>query len=145
MQQLAAAAALMQVVHVLRDQQHPAAVLALQPGQRLMGSVGLDGGVMQLAAAVVVEALHQRRIARKALGCGHLLNAVVFPEPVLRAEGAHARLGRYTRTGQDYNVFILSHRPSRHNAARSAAPRPKSAAAHLFGKLPSWLFFSHAI
>jgi hypothetical protein len=95
----AAAGALVQIVDVLRDDQHLAGPVRLQPGQRGMRRVRRRAG--QIGAAGIVEVVHQPRVAREALGCRHLLQIVLRPDPAHVAKRAKPAFGRDSRAGQD--------------------------------------------
>src|SRR5690625_326882 len=97
----------MEVVDVLGDQQKVFAQGLLQLHQRVVGGIGRDFGVIQLAAAQVVEALHQPGVALKGLGSGHLLEAVVFPQSSSIAKGANARFGGNARPGQNHDARLV--------------------------------------
>ena len=102
--QPAAAGPLVQVVDILRHQQEVTRPGRFQFRQRAVGGVGRDGRVLQLAAALVVEALHQRRVAGKGLRRRHVLDAVVLPEAIGGAEGADAALGGDAGAGEYHEV-----------------------------------------
>ena len=72
--------------------------LSRQLGQRVVRSVRLHG--RQLPAASVVEILHQRRIAREALGRRDLLDPVTLPQSVGSAERRHPALRGDPRPGE---------------------------------------------
>lgn len=72
------AGALVEVVHVLRDDADVEIALKLRECE-MAGGAGL--GLPHLAAALVVETQHQLRIARPAFRGGDVLDAVVFQRP----------------------------------------------------------------
>ncbi len=74
---LARSATLMQIIDVLRDEQHIAGIFHLQPGKRPVRRVRLHAG--QRRAARIVEPQHQIGVAREPFGRRYVINAVVFP------------------------------------------------------------------
>jgi hypothetical protein len=64
-----------------------------------------------LPAPLVVEAVDEGRVAGKALGCGHLLEAVLFPQAPRVAERADPAFGGDPRAGQDGEPAPLPDRP----------------------------------
>ena len=62
-----------------------------------------------LLSIVLVEPLNEVRIAREALGRGHFLHRMVFPQAILGAEGAQAAFRGNTGTGQDHDVVDVGH------------------------------------
>ena len=88
-QHMAAACALVQVVHVLGDDAH--LVPCFQRHQRLVGGVGPH--CAQLAPAGVVEVDHALRVGCKGLGRGHVLDAVSLPQAARTPEGLQAAVG----------------------------------------------------
>ena len=81
--------ALVQIVDVLRDQQQLAGPFGIQPGQGLVGSVGLDRP--QLCPTGVVEGVNQRGVAAKSLGGADILDPMPFPQSVRAAKGGTGR------------------------------------------------------
>ena len=101
-QHLRRAGPLVQVVHVLGDDTYAPAGHLLKLGQ---GQVpGIRGHGAGLGAALVIEVQHQGRVAGKAFGRGHVLDAVLLPQPIGVAEGADAAFGRYAGAGKYYKV-----------------------------------------
>lgn len=74
-------APLVQIVDVLRDDQHfatrPLRPFPVKPGQRVMGGVGLLG--LDRLAPHVIEPQHQVRVTREGLGRRHVLDPVLLP------------------------------------------------------------------
>ena len=66
-----------------------------------MGRVGLHGRIAQLRPALVVEPLHQGRIAGEGLRRRHLLDTVALPQAAGAAKGRQPRFGRDAGAGQD--------------------------------------------
>jgi hypothetical protein len=95
----AVARALVQIIDILGDQQKTIAQRLFQPRQRLMRRIGRDLRSLQLAAAVVVKRLHQRRIAGEAFRRRHIFHPMLFPQAIGRAEGFNSRLRRNARAG----------------------------------------------
>lgn len=80
---------LMQVVDILRHQQKTIAQRLFQLRQRQMRGIRRDVRLLKLTTAGVVKRLHKIRIAGKAFRRGDILYAVLFPQPVRRAEGSN--------------------------------------------------------
>ena len=57
-----------------------------------------------MGAAFVVEVHDQLRITPEPLGCGDIINAVVGPKTVFRAEGSNTTFGGNTCAREDDNV-----------------------------------------
>lgn len=89
----------MQVVHVLGDDDDVTVPVLLQAGQGVMSGIG--DSVSGIGAAFVVEPLHQPRISGKAFRGGHILDAVLGPQPVRIAERAQPAFRRNACTGQN--------------------------------------------
>ena len=70
----------------------------------LMGGVGMDG--RQLAAALVVEILHEARVAGEGLGRGHILEPMPLPQAVIGPEGGDAGFGGDAGAGEDDEVAV---------------------------------------
>ena len=98
--QLAAAGALVKIIDVLGDEEEFSAELLLEFRQGDMGSVGLHPALPQIAPALVVEVVHQGRIAFEAFRGRHVLDRVFFPQAILRAESGNARLRRDASAGE---------------------------------------------
>ena len=77
MDQILAAAAFMQVIDILRDQQDLAVQLSFQPSNRQMRRVGLDS--FKSGTAQIIKMLHQVWVAGKGLWRCHIFKAVAFP------------------------------------------------------------------
>jgi hypothetical protein len=96
---LAGAAAFVQVVDILRDDHHGTGQRRLQLRQRDMRRVGRDGG--ERCAAQVIEALDIGGSARERLGRGDILDTAAFPQPFGAAEGGNTRFSRDSGAGED--------------------------------------------
>ena len=68
-----------------------------------MRCVWLNGGITQLRAARIVEALHQIRIAREGFRCGDIFDPVARPNAVGITKGGKAGFAGNPRAGQDHN------------------------------------------
>ena len=68
---------LVKVIDVLRHDQHLSGPVLLQPGQGLVGGVGLR--VSRTLPPGIVEPLNKGGVAGKSFGCGHILNPVLGP------------------------------------------------------------------
>jgi hypothetical protein len=99
--QLAGAGTLVQIVDVLGHHQHLARPALLEQSQRLVGRVRLDRGVEQLAAALVIEALHDGVLAGEGFRRGDLLQLSPLPQAIGAAKAGQAGFDRDPRTGQD--------------------------------------------
>lgn len=97
---------LVQVVDVLRDEQH-VWPFPLKFDQGAMGSVRLD--VQQSLATKRVETPNGLRIAPPRGWRGHLIDAMPFPQPVLSTEGGHTRFSRNSCSGQDHDAVWPRH------------------------------------
>ncbi len=80
----------MQVIDILRHQQKTIAQRLLQLCQRQMRRIRGNLWLEKLATAGVVKRLHEFRIAGKAFRRGHILHAVLFPQPIRRTEGSNS-------------------------------------------------------
>jgi hypothetical protein len=76
----------------------------LELGQGQVGGVGFD--LLQVGAAGVVEGVHLARVAREALGRGHLAEVDPGPDPGRVAEGGQPALGRDPGAGQDEEAHV---------------------------------------
>jgi hypothetical protein len=115
------AGALMQVVDILRDDQQLARPLRVQPCERMVCRVRFHFG--QLGATLIVEVVHQHRIAGKRLRRADILDAVTFPEAVRSAKGGQPALGRDAGAGQHDDVLDVSHAGSLTAPVPSREPR----------------------
>ena len=94
--------ALVQIVDILGDQQQLARPLSIEPRQRLVRVIWLDGP--QPRPPRVVEGVDQRRVPPIRLGRGDVLDPVAFPQPVGPAEGREPAFGGNAGSGQDHDV-----------------------------------------
>ena len=99
--QVGRAGALMQVVDVLGDQKHLARPFPLQLRECGMGGVGLDIGLEQTGAAVVVELVDKVRIALEPFRRRDILQPDAFPHAAGAAEGVQTGFLGNSGTGQD--------------------------------------------
>ncbi len=95
-----AARALVQIVDVLGHQHELALPPALQLCERQMGGIGRDRRIAQPGAALVVEAMHQVRIAGEGTRRGHFLDAPPLPQAAGATKGGQSGLGRDAGAGQ---------------------------------------------
>ena len=93
---------LVQIVDILRDQQQLARPFRIEPRQRAMRGIGLDGP--ELGPPRVVECMDQRRIAGEGFGRRDILDAMAFPQPVRPAKGREPAFGGDAGAGQDDDV-----------------------------------------
>ena len=98
--------AFVQIVDVLRHQQHIADKFALQPGQRAM--CGVRFHTCQRRAPRIVEAQHQVRIARERFGRSDVLHPVPLPQATGGAERIDPAFGRHPRPGQDHDIAVAN-------------------------------------
>src|SRR3546814_6881931 len=96
----------MQVVDILGYQQEVAGPLPLQRGQRSMR--GIRHGSDQIAAARVIEAMHQRRVAQEAFRRRHVVQVILRPQPVLVAKGAEAGFRRDPGRSEEHTSELQS-------------------------------------
>ncbi len=106
MDKVLAASALVQIVDVLGDQGDRAGQQSLEAGQRIVGRIRMDLGLLQLFAAGVVKAQHQFGIPGIPLGGRHILDLVLFPQTIAGTKSLDAGFGRDPRAGQDHDMFI---------------------------------------
>lgn len=109
-QQAAGAAALVQVIDILRDDQQLAPPFRIEPAERQVGGVGDNLGKPRPAG--IVESLHQHGIAGEGLRRRYILHPVAFPQAIEPAEGGHAGFGGNARACQDDDPFRLHGRKS---------------------------------
>lgn len=98
---------LVQIIDILCHDQQLARPLPVQCRQRLMRSIG--GYLLQLGAPLIIEAVHQRGIARQCLWRAHIFNAMPFPQAVRTPEGRKPTLGGDACAGQDHDVANIIH------------------------------------
>ena len=122
MDQLPAARALVQVVDVLRHDEHWPRPLPLEPSQRQMRRIGLHRRIAQLRPAQVVEAVDQHRVARERLGRGHILEPVALPQPASATKGGQTQLGGNAGARKDHDRTVLHARAHRMPPARTDWP-----------------------
>jgi len=101
---------LVQAVDVLRNDGDGAIVLAVQTRQREMRRIRLHAGMP--APAVIVEVVHELRVAPEAFGRRHLTVVVLRPDAVLVAKRGDAGLRGEPGTGEHDDVAIGRHRRS---------------------------------
>lgn len=106
MDKVLAARALVQIVDVLGDQSHRTGQQSFEAGQRIVGRIRVNLGLLQLFAAGVVKAQHQFGIPGIPLGGRHILDLVLFPQTVAGTKSLDAGFGRDPRAGQDHDMFI---------------------------------------
>jgi hypothetical protein len=105
--QLGRATALVEIIDILRHKRDDTVELPLEPGNGVMGGIGQ--GVGQLAAAIVVETLHEFGICRETLGRGDFLDAVSFPKSARSTKGRESRLRRDAGSGEEKEVGGTGH------------------------------------
>lgn len=103
----AGAAALVEIVDILGDDEEVSRPFAVEPAERKVGGIGLDLG--EAGATGIVEGLDERRVAAKGLGCCHVLDAVAFPEAIGAAEGGHSGFGGNARASEDDDALVAAH------------------------------------
>ena len=100
----AASAPLVQVVHILGDDHHLIPLLQFRHGPvRIVGLASC-----QSLAPLVVEVQHQGGIPPPPFYAGHILHPVVFPQSVAVTEGRDATLGTLPRPCQKYDFLFHS-------------------------------------
>ena len=97
--QPAAAGALVEVVDVLGHHQDLARPHPLEAREREVRGIGADRRRQQLAPPLVVEALHQPRLARERLGRRDLLEPSALPQPVGAAKARQSGFDGDPRSG----------------------------------------------
>ena len=134
--QVSRAGAFVQIVDVLGDHQHLVRPTLLEPGEGVVRRVGSDVGCKQLAAALVVEALHRPRLACEGLGGRNVFEPPAFPQATGAAKARQARFDRDAGAGQHHDraglrhadrlVHLLRSRRTRSRPPRSSAPPPST-------------------
>lgn len=109
MKDLRATAPLMQVVHILRDEQQIAFPFAFKTRQCAMRGVRFD--LRQLRAAFVIETVDEFRVARQRLWRADILDMMPLPQAIRPAKGRKPALGGNSRACEDDNGAIVWHRP----------------------------------
>ena len=117
MQQPGRAGAVVQVVDILRHQQQLARPFCVQPSQRLVRRIGMDG--LQLGAALVIEILDHFGIAGKGLWRCDILDPVALPQAVRPAKGGDAAFGADPSAGQDDDILDVFHAPHHNRSLRA--------------------------
>ncbi len=97
---------LMQVVHILGDDQKLARPFCVQPGKRTMRCIRLH--LLQPRPARIVEGLDQTRVAPERLRGCDILDPVPLPKAVRASERREAALGGYAGAGKDEDVSNLA-------------------------------------
>ena len=95
----------MQVIDILRDDQQFARPRPVERRQRLMRGIGRH--IVQLRAPLVIEAMHQRGIARDRFGRADILDAMPFPQSVRPAKGGKPAFGGNPRAGEDDDIAYV--------------------------------------
>ena len=103
MQHIFASSPIMQVIHVLGNQQEGAIELVFELCQCRVGCIWLYLTRCQLSTALVVEVVDFLRVAGKTFRCGNFFNGVVSPEPIGCTKSFDTRLGGNTGTGENHN------------------------------------------
>jgi hypothetical protein len=106
-----AAAAFVQVVDVLGDDQHLAGPRRLQARQRDMGGVGRRGHAPRPAR--VIEPQHEGWIGDVGVHGRHLVQRHASPDPARVAERAEAAFSGHPRAGQNHDLRRAGHRHGR--------------------------------
>ena len=101
MEQRNRAGALMQIVDILRHDQHRMRPIAFEPRQRFVRGVGLDIAGDELMSARVVEGMYAFRIAGEGFGRRNLLDPVLGSNAIRIAEGVQAGFLRDSRTREN--------------------------------------------
>lgn len=109
MQQPLCAAAFVQVINILRNNQQRAFPFGVQTPQREMRGIGFLG--LNRFAPHVVETQDKVGVARKSLGCRDILDAMLFPQTAASAKGIDPAFRADPRTGQDHNVSDFNTHP----------------------------------
>jgi 4-hydroxy-tetrahydrodipicolinate reductase len=99
--------ALVQVIDILRhDQQGPRPV-RVQPSQRSMRRIGLNG--LHEGTPRVVKAQHEIGVTRKRAGRCDVFDPVILPQAACTPERADAALGADSSAGQDHDIAEFTH------------------------------------
>ena len=78
--------ALVQIVNILRYQQHIASPFCFEPGQRFVRGVGLDFRIQQARPALIIEGMNPVWITGKRFWRCHILDTRLRPDSVGVAE-----------------------------------------------------------
>ncbi len=100
-----AAGTFVEVVDVLCYHMH--IEVLLESPEDVVGGIGPDFG--QVAAALVVEAVHQFRISREAVGAGHIHHRIVLPQASCITECGDAAFGAYACAGGNHQARFSGH------------------------------------
>ena len=93
MKQVAGAGTLVQVVHILGDEQHVARPSRLELRQSEMGSVGAETRIEELSAPDIIEAVDELRVAGERFGRRDILGSMALPEAAGATEDLKPGLG----------------------------------------------------
>ncbi len=92
----------MQIIDILRDQDHLSAKGLLQLSQGIMCRIGRC--FCAFRTTHVVKVVHQLWVCIKAFGCCDVLDAVLGPKPVFIAKRAKSAFRGNARTGQNHDL-----------------------------------------
>ena len=80
------------MIDILRHYRQSARMVALQTCKRVVGCIRRHGPKHR--PALIIERLHQLRIARERLGRGHVFDIVLCPDATRIAKGRNTAFGR---------------------------------------------------
>jgi len=92
-----------EIIYILRPYQDLAGGIPSPGKLGRSGRIGLD--FKEILTALVVKFMNQVEIPDKGLGCGHVFDAVLLPEPSGPAEGLNPRLCRNYCSGENDDIF----------------------------------------
>lgn len=96
------AAALVQIIDILRDERQPLAEPLFKPRQRLVRSIRMN--VLQRKTPRIVEGMNERRIAREAFRRRDIAIVVFRPDAIRIAKGRDAGIGGNPGAGENDDV-----------------------------------------
>ena len=99
---------LMQIIHILCDNQQFTRPGGIEMPQRPVRSVGL--GLLDMIAAHIVKTKDEIGVTGKTLGRCHILNPVLLPQAARIAECANPAFGGNASTSEDHYIADVVHR-----------------------------------
>lgn len=97
----------MQIVDILCHDQQLARPCPVERRQRFMRGIGLD--LRKFRPALIIEMMHQHRIARQRFGRADILDPMPLPQAVRATKSRKAAFGGNTCAGEDDNVPNVWH------------------------------------
>ena len=102
--------------------------------REIYAHLGGRSPLLKLTTAGIVKCLHKIRVTGEAFWCRHILNTVLFPQPVRSTEGSNTGLGRDPRPGQHHHSGFI-HRFWHHSVSeKDPLAQALTQAAFVFAK-----------